>query len=226
MNILAFDTSGESSSVAFLSDETIGVECCLNRGGRHEETLLLTIQDVLVRAGITMGEIDLFAVTVGPGSFTGLRVGLSTVKGLAFAAGKPVAGVSALEALAANIPHADVSVCPMMDARRGDVYAAMYRVEGGRLPGMTAEERVTTPEKVMEMIDGTALFLGDGAVRYEDMIREHLAERAIFVPHSFNAIRGGAVGLIGLKKYRDGDILSARELVPRYLRPSYAEQDH
>ena len=222
MNILALDTSAASSSVALLDDEIIGAEFSLNRGGRHEETLLVTIDVLLAQAGITVGEIDLFSVTVGPGSFTGLRVGLATMKGFAFAMGKPIVAVSTLAALAANLPHADTPVCSVLDARRGDVYTATYRIETGGLPAMIAGERVTKPEELMAGMDGTVLFVGDGAILHEDLIRDRLADRAVMAPPSCNVIRAGTVGLIGLKKYRDGDILNPRELVPRYLRSSYA----
>jgi len=222
MNILALDTSAESSSVALLDDGIIGAEFSLNRGRRHEETLLVTINALLAQAGITVDAIDLFSVTVGPGSFTGLRVGLATMKGFAFAIGKPIVAVSTLAALAANIPHADIPVCPVLDARRGDVYTATYRIEAGGLPAMITAERVTTPEELAEGVDGTVLFVGDGVIQYEDLIRDRLADRAVMAPPSCNVIRAGTVGLIGLKKYRDGDILGPRELVPRYLRSSYA----
>ncbi len=223
MKILAIDTSAESSSVALLYDESIGAEFCFNTKRRHEETLLEAIEALLSQGGVKPSEIDLFAVTVGPGSFTGIRVGLSTMKGFAFAAGKPIVGVSSLRALASNIPHSECSICPMLDAKRGEVYTALYRIEKGGIPAMIVEERVTTPERLVEELYGDTLFVGDGATLYEGMIRERLSEQSFFVPQSFNYIRAGAVGLIGLKKYYDGGMLQSIGVVPRYLRASYAE---
>jgi len=222
MNILAIDTSTDSASVALLDDENVLVEFCFNTKRRHEETLLDAIDTLLSHGGVKPSEIDLFAVTVGPGSFTGLRVGLSTTKGLAFAAKKPIAGVSALAALAFNIPNCENAICPMLDAKRGEIYTAIYRVEKGGIPEMTGEERVTTPEKLLSELNDDTMFLGNGATLYAGMVREMLPERSSFAPPSFNYIRAGGVGLIGLKKYFDGDISRADDLVPRYLRSSYA----
>lgn len=223
MNTLAIDTSTDSASIALLDDENVVAEFYFNTERRHEETLLDAINTLLIYGDVKPSEIDLFAVTVGPGSFTGLRVGLSTVKGLAFAAEKPIAGVSTLSALAFNVSTCKNAVCPMLDAKGGQIYAAIYRIEKGGIPEMIGDERVTTPEKLLNEIDDYTTFLGNGATLYAGMIREILSEKSVFVPQSCNYIRAGAVGLIGLKKYFDDDIVSADVLVPRYLRPSYAE---
>ncbi len=223
MNTLAIDTSTDSASIALLDDENVVAEFCFNTKRRHEETLLGAIDTLLSHGGVKPSEIDLFAVTVGPGSFTGLRVGLSTTKGLAFAAEKPIVGVSTLTALAFNIPNCENAICPMLDAKRGEIYTAIYRVEKGGIPEMIGEERVTTPEKLLNEINDRTIFLGDGATLYAGMIREILSENSFFAPPSFSYIKAGGVGLIGLKKYFDGDIVDAGNLVPVYLRSSYAE---
>jgi len=222
MKILAIDTSSESSSVALLNEETICAEFYFNTKKRYDETLLQTIEALLSQTEMRLSEIDLFVATVGPGSFTGLRVGLSTIKGFAFSAGKPIAGVSTLMALACNIPHSEKSICPMLDARRGEIYTALYRMDKGGVLTNVAGERVTRIEEFLDELCDETIFIGDGAALHADIIRKKLSERSYFVPESFNCIRAGAVGLIGLKKHLNGDILTSGEAVPRYLRRSYA----
>jgi len=146
MKILAIDTSSESSSVALLNDESIWAEFYFNTKRRYDETLLQTIDVLFSQTEIKPSDIDLFVATVGPGSFTGLRVGLSTIKGFAFSAGKPIAGVSTLMALACNIPNSEKSICPMIDARRGEIYTALYRMDKGGVLSNVSEERVTRME--------------------------------------------------------------------------------
>jgi tRNA threonylcarbamoyladenosine biosynthesis protein TsaB len=223
MNTLAIDTSTNSASVALLDDDTIVAEIYFNTQKRHEETLLDAINTLLSYGQVKPSEIGLFAVTVGPGSFTGLRVGLSTAKGLAFAAKKPIVAVSTLMALACNVPTGDNEVCPMLDAKGGQVYAAIYRIGSDGIPEMIGGERVATPEKLLDQINARTTFLGNGSTLYADMINGMLSEKAAFVPKSFNYIRAGVVGLIGLKKYFDDDITQTNVLVPVYLRSSYAE---
>jgi tRNA threonylcarbamoyladenosine biosynthesis protein TsaB len=223
MIILAFDTSTKTGSVALLQDETLLVELFINTGKNHGETVHPAIRQVLETAGIGIADVDLLAVTVGPGSFTGLRIGAGAAKGLAFAGETPIVGVSTLDALAANIAESAPTICPMLDARKGEVYTAFYRFDGTRFPERVSEERVISPEILLKGIDRPVLFLGDGAVVYEDLIRSVLAEKARFVPEPFNYIRAASVGLIGLKNFRDGDSLNSLIFAPRYLRLSEAE---
>ena len=128
MNILAMDTSQKTVSVALLADETILVDTFINRGINHSAVLLPAIEKACQMAGLTVDGVDLFALTIGPGSFTGLRIGASTVKGLALATGKPVVGISTLEALAQNGKSSTRLICPLLDAQKNQVYTAYYRV--------------------------------------------------------------------------------------------------
>ena len=185
--------------------------------------LLPVIEDICRRAGVELEEVDLFACTVGPGSFTGLRIGLSTVKGFALATGKPAAGVSTLEALAFNVLHASMMICPMLDARKDQVYAALFRASRAGALEAVKEERLTDPASMLRDTEGDILFLGDGAQRYRALIRETLPERSFFASGHHQLIRAAAVGLLGERKYRNGDLLDLMSFTPRYLRASEAE---
>ncbi|HET6489416.1 MAG TPA: tRNA (adenosine(37)-N6)-threonylcarbamoyltransferase complex dimerization subunit type 1 TsaB [Syntrophales bacterium] len=223
MITLAIDTATKTAGVALLRDETILVEYFFNLSLNHSETVLPAVHEGLAMAGIGVDGIDLFALTVGPGSFTGLRIGASTVKGLALATGKPVVGISTLEALAFNAIEYPGLICPMLDARKGEIYTALYRANGDGLFDVAMEEEATTPGELLERIDGEVLFLGDGLNEYSGLIRERLSGRARFVPSSRQTIRASSVAIIGKKKLDRGERLDVITFVPRYLRRSEAE---
>lgn len=219
---LAMDTSSRSMSVALLRDEELLAEFYLDAGRRHEESLVPAVEHVLDRAGRAMDNVDLFACSVGPGSFTGLRVGLATAKGFAGALRKPLVGVSSLEALALNVMYSERAVCPMLDARRGEVYAAVYDGLGpDGLPREIVREQVSEPASFLEQIEGHLLFVGDGSEVYKEVIRDILGERAHFAGSAADRIRASVIGRIGLKKRDADDTGDIYALTPRYLRPSY-----
>ncbi len=226
MITLAIDTATKTAGVALLRDETILVEYFFNLPANHSETVLPAVHRGLSMAGIGIDGVDLFALTVGPGSFTGLRIGSSTVKGLALATRKPVVGVSTLEALAYNAIEYPGLICPMLDARKGEVYAALYRANGESLFDVVMEEKATTPEEFLHRIDGEALFLGDGLNSHSELIRERLQGRALFVPSNRQIIRASSVALLGRNRYGRGEGLDVVTFVPRYLRRSEAEVRH
>lgn len=224
MITLAIDTATKTAGVALLDHETILVEYYFHLPVNHSETLLPAVHQGLALVGIGINGVDLFAVTVGPGSFTGLRIGASTVKGFALATAKPVVGVSTLEALAYNAIACPGPVCPMIDARKGEVYTALYRANREGLFDTVVEEQVTTPDKLLTRIDGQqTLFLGDGLEEWSEIIRRSLKERACFGPPNLQTVRASSVALIGMKKYEKGEHLDVMTFVPRYLRRSEAE---
>ena len=223
MLTLAIDTATKTLSAALLAEGFVLAETFLNLKANHSLVLLPVIEDICRRAGVELEEVDLFACTVGPGSFTGLRIGLSTVKGFALATGKPAAGVSTLEALAFNVLHASMMICPMLDARKEQVYAALFRASRAGELEAVQEERLTDPASLLRDTEGDILFLGDGAQRYRSLIRETLPERSFFASGHHQFIRAAAVGLLGEMKYRNGDLLDLMSFTPRYLRASEAE---
>lgn len=223
MNILAIDTSQKTVGVALLEDEVILAETFVNRDVNHTEVLLPAIERTCQTAGLGIAQIDLFALTLGPGSFTGLRIGASTVKGFALATGKPVVGVSTLDALAQNAAWSDRLICPVLNAQKQQVYTAGYRAHANGWLETTARERVTHVDDLLGDLREDVIFLGDGAVAYAGVIREALGKRAFFAPAHQHHVRAAAVGLLGCRKYRDGDVLDLFRFTPRYLRLSEAE---
>ncbi|MBW2631858.1 MAG: tRNA (adenosine(37)-N6)-threonylcarbamoyltransferase complex dimerization subunit type 1 TsaB [Deltaproteobacteria bacterium] len=234
MITLAIDTSAGTTSVALLEDDSILAELFMNSGKNHAETLLPAIERLVASVGIKTEQrmpfsgIDLFAFTVGPGSFTGLRVGASTIKGLAFVLRKPTVGVCTLDALVLNVPNLhlkDVNVCPMLDAGRGEVYAALYAPSETGIYEKTVTECVVCPEEFLGSMDGEVIFLGNGAEKYRDTVRGALPGRSFFIPPHLNHVKAYAVGLLGLKKFYDGDISDIMTVTPDYLRASYATKN-
>jgi tRNA threonylcarbamoyladenosine biosynthesis protein TsaB len=224
MIVLASDTSTKEAHFALLEEGTLCAEVLVNTEKKHGETILPAIEGLLSKAGREIEEVDLFVTTVGPGSFTGIRVGVSALKGLAFALDKPLVGVSTLETLAMNVPESSIPLCPMIDAKRDEVYTALYRFNGeSAVPEKTVEERAVAPAEFLKDIKGDIVFLGDGAIRYEELIRKTLTNGAFFVPSTENGIRAEAAGLLGMHKFKSGDFIDVALLKPRYLRPSYAE---
>src|SRR5262249_51382605 len=211
MRVLAVETSTLSGGAALLDGERVVGEYTLDVRLTHSERLMAAIDQLLIDAGWTVRELEGLAVSVGPGSFTGLRVGLSTVKALAI----PVAAVPPLDAMAAMLPYGSLPVCPVLDARKREVYASLYRWDGR---GMRREwdYLAVAPDDLARRLDEPVIVLGDGA----DAIRSPLAHR-IQPPR-----RGPApavVGALGLTPLAIGGTIPMAHLAPIYLRPSEAE---
>lgn len=222
MKILAIDTSTKSGSIALSEDDKILGETYLNINITHSETLLFSLQHLLGQCGISMDDIDLFALTIGPGSFTGVRIGVSTVKGFALASGKPVVGISTLEAMAWNFPYAYVPVVPFLDARRGEVYSASFAWHKGALKRLH-DDRTEAPEEVLNSIKGEAILVGDGVEKYKELVNEKLGSRALKAPSSHASIRASIIALLAYDKYLAGEVLDLNSFIPIYLRKSEAE---
>lgn len=223
MRTLAIDTATKTLSAALLAEGLVLAETFLDVKVNHSVVLLPVVEEICRRAALDLSDVDLFACTIGPGSFTGLRIGLSTVKGFALALKKPVACVSTLEALAFNMLHASMMVCPMLDARKEQVYTALYRPSRDGALEMLREEMLTDLPSFLRGIRGDVLFLGDGARRYAGAILEALRGRASFAPDHHQFIRASAVGFLGEKRFRSGALVDLSSLTPRYLRASEAE---
>ncbi len=218
MLTLAVDTSSATASVALLEGERLRGEVFLAEPKEHSPVLLSLIDELLLRSRLKIQDIDLFVSTVGPGNFTGLRIGVSTIKGLGLAADRPVAGVSSLETLAMNLPFAGPALCPMLDARRGQIYSCLYEASRGGTIRPIAEEKVAAIEDILKNIEQETVFLGVSALAAREVITECLGEKARFLPEPYNYIKAQAAGLLGLRIHREGKALSPGELCPRYLR--------
>jgi len=220
--LLTIDTSTTAGSVALSRGEELVGEILLNLRSTHSDRLLPAVQDLLRDAGLQLEELDAFAVVLGPGSFTGLRVGVATVKGLALATAKPVVGVSSLQTLAVQVPWPAHSLRVWLDARKQEVYSGHYRWEGG-LPVALNEERVAPPERLLEEITEETLFIGSGATVYRSLIVRRLGSRAHFAPWPLIQPRASAAAALALAALRNQDTIPLAALEPRYIRPSEAE---
>jgi tRNA threonylcarbamoyladenosine biosynthesis protein TsaB len=224
MYILSVDTSTSSCSVAIIKDLSLVAELTLLSGETHSKHLMRMVQDVLSVSGLDIADLNGYAVVRGPGSFTGLRIGISLVKGLAAATGKPVVGVSSLEVLAFSFQSYPFLICSMLDARRDEVYYAGYFHENGAARTMI-EKGVGTPESVLSQINTPCLFVGQGAVVYKNLIREKLGEQAIFPSPDRHMIRAEAVAYLGYDRLKKGEKGNLKQLAPLYIRKSDAEKN-
>jgi tRNA threonylcarbamoyladenosine biosynthesis protein TsaB len=222
MLVLGIDTSTMQGGTALVGDDGLRSEYTLNVEATHSERLLPTIDRMLRDAGVGLEALSGLAVSIGPGSFTGLRIGLSTVKGLAYATGLPVVGVPTLEALASSVPFAREQVCPVLDARKQEVYAALFRCERGVLVRIM-EDTALAPEVLCGKIRRPTIFLGDGLAVYGDLFRRLLGDRMLIPPAPSRGARPAYVAELGRQRLLRGERDPMDSLVPRYLRPSEAE---
>ena len=222
IKLLTIQTATPAGSVALTDGERLLGELFLDVRRPHGGWLLGAVEQLLVAAGMTVADLDGFGVTIGPGSFTGLRVGLATVKGLALASGKPVAGVSTLQTLALQAPHAALPVCALLDARKREVYAGHFAWEEG-LPRPSGPERVLPPEQLLHELHGPILFAGDGAVAYRTLIVRQLGSRAHFLPEVYAPPRAAHAAVLALRAFAAGGALPVAQVNPVYIRPSEAE---
>jgi tRNA threonylcarbamoyladenosine biosynthesis protein TsaB len=223
MKILGVDTSTSWGSLGLIDDDEVIAEYALFREETHSARLVPAIQALLKEARLDLNEIDGMAVSLGPGSFTGLRVGLSTVKGLALAAEKPVVGVPTLDALASNLPFTPHLICPLLDARKGEVYTALYKDEEGRVERLTPYQ-VLSPTALLEQLPPQeTVFLGYGVEVYRELIEERLGSMALFAPPHLRFLRGSTVAELGLGRIMQGEGDDISSMVPIYVRPSDAE---
>jgi len=222
MRILAVDTAAKSCSVAIMAAGSLSAELITLKDETHSKHLMELIHKVLGMAGFRVGELDGLAVTIGPGSFTGLRIGVSTVKGLAHALNKPVVGVSSLDALAWQCADRSHLICALLDARKGEVYSATYRFENDTLTQKSLEN-VTAPEAAVEGLKEPCVFIGSGAQLYRRNITNVLGNLANFAPEDQNIIRASSVGFLSMEKFKTHDTSEAAGLVPHYIRKSDAE---
>lgn len=228
MKILAIDTSTMLGGIAIMDESLLIAESRLNVRSTHSERLMTEIEHCLKQSGIKISDIDVFAVATGPGSFTGLRIGVSTIKGFSYATGKPIVSVPTLEALAWNFPYSRYPVCTMLDARKKEVYAALFRWEEGENLIRLINETSAKPEEFARDAlrvthDDKFIFAGEGAALYRDKIIEVMGEKAIFASPEKTVPSPANVAVLGLKKAKSGEFSEPISLTPMYIRKSEAE---
>lgn len=224
MLVLGIDTSAIVCSVALLSNETCLASRTVSDGLTHSETLLPLIKELLCKGNVGVSDLDCIAISHGPGSFTGLRIGISAVKGLAISGNIPCVGVSTLEALAMNaIDREGFILCPVMDARRGEFYNALFRVENGKLIRLS-EDRAISGERLSQELKtfDQVLILGDGAEKF--VLQNPLYDSSI-APKHIRFQSGESVARLGVFVFKNGEACTCNELSPRYLRLPQAERE-
>lgn len=222
MLVLGVETSTTHGGVALVGERGLVSEYTLNVEVTHSERVLPAIERMLQDAGVTLSALGGLAVSIGPGSFTGLRIGLSTVKGLAYATKLPVAAVPTLEAMAWVLPEARLPVCPVLDARKQEVYAAIFQ-HGPEGLARLMEDAALAPEALADRIRKPTLFLGDGLHSYGDLFRRLLGDRFRLPPLAQRGARAACVAELGRQRLLRGEEEPIANLVPRYLRASEAE---
>ena len=222
MKILAVDTATPSCSVAVMENGRLAAELTLDRPQTHSKHLMAMIRKVLDLCGLRPEGIEGLAVTHGPGSFTGLRIGMATVKGLAAALDRPVVTVSTLHALASQASFFPHIICPLIDARRNELYCSRYHRVNNELQAVS-DELVLPVEKALGGLHEPALFIGNGAVAYRRQIVEILGDKAVLAAQNANLIRAGSVAAIARNKLDRREHEDLGSLAPRYLRKSDAE---
>ena len=233
MKILAIDSSGLVASVAVTEDENIVAEYTINHKKTHSQTLLPMLDEIKKMTELDLSTIDAIAVAAGPGSFTGLRIGSATAKGLGLALDKPIIPVPTVDALAYNMYGYDKLICPLMDARRNQVYTGIYTfVENEDNSGYsmkTIEEQCAIDiTEIAAKINGLGkevIFLGDGVAVYADKLRELVKVPYSFAPASCNRQRAACVAGLATVLYNSGVLQTATEHAPDYLRLSQAERE-
>ena len=231
MKILALDSSGLVASVAVLEDDNCIAEYTINYKKTHSQTLLPMLDEVSRMIELDLSSIDAIAVAAGPGSFTGLRIGSATAKGLGQALGKPLIGIPTVDGLAMNLYGTDKVICPLMDARRNQTYTGLYefvRDEEGYRLSVLKEQCAVALDEIIDSINELGrevIFLGDGVPVFKAQLEEKVKVPHSFAPASCNRQRAAAIGVLAFSYAKTGKVEKADEHMPDYLRLSQAERE-
>lgn len=225
MIILSIDSSSSVATCALLRDDCLLSEYVINNKREHSVLIMNIVEMLLADNAIDIDDVDGFVVSKGPGSFTGLRIGMATIKGLAFGANKPYVSVSSLDALAYSSINFNGIICPIMDALRDSVYTCLYKNENGNLQPLIDYSALDLEELVslLKEKDDNILFTGDGIIKYKSYLQENLPN-AIFAPNHLSLVRASSLGELGLKLLLNGkcdDVNSA----PLYLKKPQAQRE-
>ena len=223
MKILSIDTATTTGSVAVTDGATLLAETTIARKESHSIHLMGMIDQTLELAGLDLDQIEGFAYTKGPGSFTGLRIGLSVLKGLALIKDKPMVGISSLEALAFQASEDNRLICALIDARNKEVYCATYQRRGGAFVLMSPA-RSLPPQRLAEELNEPCRLIGDGALRYRDVFAQSLGACAKFASSYQNMIHAATIASLSLPRFENKQFDDTRRAAPFYIRKSYAEE--
>lgn len=227
MKLLGMDSSGLTASVAIVDEESLVAEYTVNYKKTHSQTLVPMLDEIVKMTELDLKTVDAIAIAKGPGSFTGLRIGSATAKGLGFALNIPIIEVPTTDGLAFNMVGTDKLVAPIMDAKRNQVYTGLYEFSDNDL--VTIQESTAEPiEETIERINKLnrpVIFLGDGVKVYKDRILEKISVPVSFAPMNKNLQSAASVATLGFKLFKEGKWVKASEHVPEYLRLSQAERE-
>ena len=227
MKLLALDSSGLVASVAIVTEEALLAEYTMNYKKTHSQTLVPMLDEIVKMLELDLQELDGIVVSSGPGSFTGLRIGSATAKGMGLALDKPIISVPTLDSLAYNLFGTGKLICPLMDARRNQVYTGLYRFRHHEFIIQKEQSAIAIDEIInaINQMGEEVIYLGDGAEAYEDTIKELTKVAYEIAPVHLNRQRAGAVGALGLQYLKNNRIETAAEHKPEYLRLSQAERE-
>lgn len=229
MRILAIESSAITASVAIITDDTLTAEYTINYKKTHSQTLLPMIDEICKMTETDVNTVDLIAVSVGPGSFTGLRIGAATGKGIAMVIKSSMVAVPTLKAMAYNFyGNTNAIICPIMDARRNHLYTALYRFrEDGSLECII-DKLLLSYEELCEKLNNITdkiIFTGDGIEPAKEFFENNLSCNYEYAPAHLRTQKAGSVAMAGLDMYKNGEVIDAAQLKPDYLRPSQAERE-
>ena len=227
MLVLSVDSSYSTATCALIKDDKILAEINLNDKKQHSVILMRLIDSILKEYEININDIDAFIISRGPGSFTGLRIGMATLKGLAFASKKPLISVSTLDSLAYNSISFQGIICTIMDALRDNIYTCLYKNENNNLTPLIKEQCLNINELVTILKEQTLpiIFVGDGVAKHKEFLQENIPN-SFFAPNHSNFPKASSVGELGIKKINDGVIENIDSINPIYLRKSQAEREY
>lgn len=227
MRILAIDSSSMVATVAITTDGILNAEYTINHKKTHSQTLLPMIAEIVKMIEIDMDSIDAVAITGGPGSYTGLRIGSATAKGIGLALNKPIINVPTMDALAYNLYSSQYVICPIMDARRGQVYTGIYKFEETEMKTIKPQCIMMIDELIKELdtIKESVMFLGDGVDVHKQLIDDIMDTKHYYAPASMNRHKASTLGTIAEIYYKNGKTETAKDHKPEYLRLSQAERE-
>lgn len=227
MIILSVDSSSSTATCALVKEDKILGEINLNDKKEHSVILMDLIDSLLSRCNLTLDDIDGFAISEGPGSFTGLRIGMATIKGLAFGSNKPCLAISTLDTLAYNVINFNGIICPIMDALRGNVYTNLYKNNNGKLEAISEANCLSIEElvSILKEKNEPIIFLGDGLVKHKDYLLENLNNLS-FAPLNSNYPKASSLGELALQLFNSGETQELNKIAPVYLRKSQAEREY
>ena len=231
MKILAIDSSGLVATVAIVEDDHLIAEYTIHHKKTHSQTLMPMLEEVKNMVELELKSVDAIAVAAGPGSFTGLRIGAATAKGLAMGLNKPIVEVPTLEGMAYQMYGGQALVCPIMDARRNQVYTGLYRFAEGEKGYRMETLKDGCACDIMECIETVnqfeqpVVFLGDGVPVFEDLIREHAKVPVYFAPAHMRHQSAASVGALAIEFAKEGRFTEAKDHAPEYFRMSQAERE-